>query len=249
MGDARAERLRTAAGHLTAAGPEAHTTVRCFGGLAASVRSVPLDLTELRPRARSVLGLLAVNAGRPVHREVLAAALWPDLPGDDVWARIHVAVSGVRRAFATAGARGVVTRHGDGYVLASDVDVRRFDELAATAARARGGPDERPLLAEVAASYAGDLLPEAGPAEWVVHERYHRRSLASDACERLAALALAAGDGSAAVAAARRGLRVDPYRDGLWQALIAGLRACGHRVALARARDEYSVLLAEAERR
>jgi len=221
-------------------------SVRCLGGLAAFAGGVPVDLATLRPRARSLLGLLAVHAGRPVHREVIAAALWPDVPGDDVWRRIHVAVSSARRAFGPDAQ--AVERHGQGYLLAADVDVRRFDELAVRAAKARGTPGERELLAELVAAYRGDVLPEAGPAEWVVHERHHRRALASDACERLASLLLAAGDADGAVAAARRGLRVDRYRDGLWEALFAGLRACGHDVALARARDEYGSLLAEADR-
>ena len=218
-------------------------SVRCFGGLAAYAGDAPVDLVALRPRARSLLALLAVHAGRPVHREVIAAALWPDVPGHDVWRRIHVAVSCVRRVLDAP----AVTRRDDGYVLVLDVDVSRFDERATQAARQRGRAGERRLLAEVTAAYGGDLLPEAGPAEWVVHERYHRRAVASDAYERLAALTLDEGDPHAAVATVRRGLRVDPYRDGLWQTLFAGLRDCGHAAALARARRDYATLLADAE--
>jgi DNA-binding SARP family transcriptional activator len=227
-------------------GPAPPVTVRCLGALAASVGDAPVDLAVLRPRARALLGMLAVNAGRPVHREVIAAALWPDVPSADVSRRIHVAVSSVRRAFGP-GAHSVV-RRGEGYLLAADVDVERFDELAAEALRLRGSAGERRVLADLMALYRGDLLVEAGPAEWVVQERFRRRSLAADACERLAEVALAEGDAPAAVAAARQGLRVDPYRDGIWQSLFAALGSCGHVVALAKARADHATLLAETER-
>ena len=233
-------------GFATAAPDEApHVVVSCFGGLAASVDGVPVDLSVLRPRARALLGLLAVHAGRPVHREVVGAALWPDVPGADVARRIHVAVSSVRRAFGTGGC--AVVRRGDGYALDADVDVARFDALCAEALRVRGRPGERRVLAELTGCHAGDLLAEAGPAEWVVRERALRRSLAADAAERLARVALGDGDAEAAAEAARQGLRIDPYRDGLWQALFAALGACGHPVALAKARADHAALLAEAE--
>jgi DNA-binding SARP family transcriptional activator len=141
-----------------------------------------------------------------------------------------------------------VVRRGEGYVLAADVDVGRFDELAAEALRLRGSAGERRVLTDLTAWYRGDLLAEAGPAEWVVQERFRRRSLVADACERLAEVALAEGDAPAAIAAARQGLRVDPYRDGIWQSLFAALDSCGHVVALAKARGDHATLLAETER-
>jgi LuxR family maltose regulon positive regulatory protein len=228
-----------------ARGGAPRVAVSCLGGLAASVDGVPVDLAALRPRARALLGLLAVHAGRPVHREVVAAALWPDVPGADAARRIHVAVSSVRRALGPGG-RAVV-RRGDGYALDAEVDVAAFDALTVAAHRLRGRPGERRALADLTACYAGDLLAEAGPAEWVVRERFLRRSVAADAGERLARVALAEGDAEAAVEAARAALRIDPYRDGLWQVLCAALGACGHAVALARARADHAALLAEAE--
>jgi DNA-binding SARP family transcriptional activator len=100
-------------------------------------------------------------------------------------------------------------------------------------------------LEQAVATDTGDLLPDDGPAEWVVTEREQLRGAVASACEQLAAHHAAAGDHAAAVRVARHGLDRDRYRDRLWQLLVDSLDADGHPAAAATARTAYHEVLAE----
>ena len=104
--------------------------VRCLGGFELLVDGRSVDLSPLRPRARSVLYLLATHAPRPVHRDVLLAALWSDNDTESARRSLQVAVSSVRKRLESAGWPHGVERVGDGYGLAVEphdvTDVRAF---------------------------------------------------------------------------------------------------------------------------
>ena len=61
--------------------------------------------------------------------------------------------------------------------------------------------------------YRGDLLPEDGPAEWLVEARDRARLAAVGAARSLAELRLRAGDLAGAIQACLRGLAIDRYDD------------------------------------
>ena len=65
------------------AGPEREggpgLRVRCLGRFRIELDGRPVDLAAVKPRARAALHLLAAHGGRPVHAEILVAALWPDM--------------------------------------------------------------------------------------------------------------------------------------------------------------------------
>src|SRR5205085_2486860 len=70
-------------------------------------------------------------------------------------------------------------------------DVAEFDRslLAGRAERAKGRCEQAILsFQRVLDIYVGDLLPEEGPAEWLVEERELRRAQASGAARELAEL-------------------------------------------------------------
>lgn len=222
--------------------------IRCFGGFRIDRDGTPVDLGRVKPRARAVLQFLAIHAGTPVHREVLVDALWPDADVPTGVRNLHVAVSSLRHALDRDGRPSLITRHGDSYLLdlsaGAEVDVRTFS----AACRDASGADlatAAAALRRVLDAYGGDLLPEAGPAEWVVKDREAYRMQAADAAQRLADLLADAGDLSGAVRACQRGLVVDRYRDGLWRTLISLLERAGEPAAAARSRREYEKVLAE----
>ena len=70
---------------------------RCFGRFTVVVDDGVVDLTPLRPRARAVLRLLAVNFGRGVHRQVLGDELWPDDDEASAAKKLQVAISSIRQ--------------------------------------------------------------------------------------------------------------------------------------------------------
>ena len=93
------------------------------------------------------------------------------------------------------------------------------------------------------ALYGGDLLPEEGPAEWVVEPREHYRAAAVEVAREAAEAALLDGDARTAIEACRAGLAIDRYHDPLWRLLIEARQAAGDVSAANRDRREYEAIL------
>lgn len=227
--------------------------IRCFGGFQLRRGTARLDCGALRPKVRSLLQLLAIHAGRPVHREELLDALWPDLDVPAGIRNLQVAVSQLRAFLEPGTGRGSrrrLSRDGASYALTllpdDRSDVYGFECAVQDWKRARGsGTAEAALttLRRAAAYYTGDLLPEAGPMEWVAGERLRLRALASDVMGALAEAELGLGHADAAKEAARASLELDAYRDSSWRVLIAAHREAGSHAAAARANREYARML------
>jgi DNA-binding SARP family transcriptional activator len=227
--------------------PAMHLIV--LGGLALRLRGEWVPLDRLRPKARSILAMLAASTGEAVHRDTICAAMWPDADPDAARRRLQVAVSAIRRLVEPDAARGeaqVMIRVGDGYALrlppGHESDLARFERAARAASGSAGSQD---TWVQALAAYGGDLLPSEGDAEWVLPLRDRLRSEAVRVATRLAEHRLAAGDHPGAVEASEAGLRIDPYRDPLWQCLIEATAASGDQAAHAQARRRYRAVLAE----
>lgn len=229
--------------------------VRCFGGLSISIDGGRVDLGPLKPRARTLLRLLAMNAARPVHRETLQEALWPDMDADCAARNLHVAVHALRRVLEPSAGRGasrILVRDGDAYRLVlpedGELDLARFERTLREGERARAEGDAARAAARLREAldlYTGDLLPEDGPADWVVERRERYRWQAVRAAQHLAELQLALGELAAAADVAEAGLRLERYHDPLWRTLIEAHERSGAPGAAARARRDYQRTLAE----
>jgi DNA-binding SARP family transcriptional activator len=236
--------------------PASSFHVRCFGQFSMTIEGRTADLSSLRPRIRRLLRLLAFNAGGPVHREVLTEALWPGADPETGGRNLHVAVSTLRRVFEPdlpkGSANSLIFREGETYRLAlpddAFVDVVEFDDRLTTARAALAAKDTDGALTEfrrAMAFYVGDLLPEEGPAEWIVGERERRRLDVSELAGALAEALLVAGEPGEASWVCRRGLQVDRYHDALWRTLVRACDQAGDPAASARARRDYQALLLE----
>jgi DNA-binding SARP family transcriptional activator len=181
--------------------------------------------------------------------------LWPD---DDLQSGLHnlqVAMSSLRRLLEPGAPRGqaaLVVREGDSYRLTVDAgsDVGRFEravQLGRKASHAGDGVNAAWHLRQALAAYAGELLPEAGSAEWVLGPRERHRIAAGSTAQLLAESLLSLGEVDEAKAACERGLEIDRYRDGLWRTLIASCERAADRLASARARHRYELVLTELE--
>jgi DNA-binding SARP family transcriptional activator len=231
--------------------PAMRARVRTFGGFGLELDGRRVALDRVKPRARAVLRLLAVHGGNPVHREIICEALWPDADAATGGRSLHVAISALRGALADTagpGASALLVRDGDAYrlaVAADAVDIARFDRAIAEGRAARG-------RGEVAASafglaleiHAGDLLPEDGPAEWVVDRRERYRTAAVEAARAVAEESLLADQLDEVVRACRRGLEIDRTYDPLWRLLIEARDRAGDAGAASRERREYEGMLA-----
>ena len=226
--------------------------IHCFGAFAMAVAGRPVDLAALKPRPRAVLRLLAVNAGRPVHREVIQEALWRDAEPEAGARSLHVALSALRRELEPppSGGQEILVRDGDAYRLAipegSRVDVLAFDEALRRARAARGRDDAVAVAAYRAAiaAYTGDLLPEDGPADWIVARRDRARADYVEAALGLAELVVAEQPAEAA-AVCTAALGIDAYHDPLWRLLVDARERAGDWAAAASARASYARMLAD----
>ncbi len=229
--------------------------IRCFGGLRVLDGARELDLTAIKPRVRSLLRLLAAQAGEPVHWEVIAAALWPEADLATANRNLRVAVSSLRQHLEPEAQRGgwsVLVRSGEAYRLAvpeaAACDVQRLHRLLGEArtALATGRLDDAVAAFTTALDVcAAPLLPEEGPCEWLAEPRQLMRTRACETAELLAAALLAAGDPARAARVSDAGLRVEPAHDPLWRVLIDARRRSGDHAAAERAVREYRGVLAD----
>jgi DNA-binding SARP family transcriptional activator len=146
----------------------------------------------------------------------------------------------------------LVVREGDAYRLAPGphavFDLLAFERHVAAGRRARLGGDVDRAAASFQAAldcYQGELLPEDGPAEWVLEHRERTRSMAVETAEALAQLLLQQGDAEAAAKACVEGLRADRFHDPFWRMLIVARDRAGDRMAASRARADYEAMLSE----
>jgi DNA-binding SARP family transcriptional activator len=229
--------------------------VRCLGGFSVHRGGQLVDPSTVKPRVRSLLRLLAMNAGAAVHRDALVEALWPDLSPATAAHNLHVAVSSLRKLLEPESTRGrarVLVREGDGYQLAlpthSSCDVSEVRAALDSARRRQLSGDRAGAAQAIRAAvgaYGGDLLPQDGTEEWVVRERDVLRTAVAIAAAQLAAYELDGGEVVAAAVAAERCLAIDRYHDEGWRILIAAYGRNGDVGAAQRARGRYAEVLAE----
>jgi DNA-binding SARP family transcriptional activator len=228
-------------------------TLRLLGGFALQVGDRTLDVTQVKPRARAVLHILALHAGRPVHRDVVVEALWPDRDPQAALRAMHVSLSAIRRQLETLSpihGAPLLGRHGDTYAFASDpavwIDVVHFERTRTAAHRAARANDLQTATnhyREALSIYRGDLLPEAGAVEWILTRREELRVAAADIAEHLATLLLEQDDLVGAVSVCERGLSIDGFRDGLWRLAATAHERRGHHAAAERVRQSYEQVL------
>jgi DNA-binding SARP family transcriptional activator len=228
--------------------------LRLFGAFAMTVEGRPVDLQHLKPRPRAVLRFLALNAGRPVHREVLQETFWPEADPETGARSLHVALSQLRGALAPGAGRGaceLLVRDGDAYRLAlpdgARIDLVDFERavMEARTIRARGATAIAiDAFRAALGAYGGELLPEDGPAEWAVARRERARSEAVEAARALAELLLD-GDPEGAAEACSAGLAFESHHDPLWRLLVEARERAGDQAAATSARSGYARMLAE----
>ena len=227
--------------------------IGCFGGFRLLADGVGVNLSRVRPQARTVLRILSLNAGRPVHRERLAGILWADLDTASALHALQVSVSSLRGALQPEGqadGKQLLVRHGEAYALVlgqgSVFDLADFDRTIHDASLARSAGDNNAAaegLRRAVQLYTGDVLPEDGPAEWVGATRERYRLRAAEAAASLAGLELRLGNPDDAAAAATRSVEIDPWRDESWRTLVETFRRLGDPAAAERAQRRYDLIL------
>lgn len=216
-------------------------TTRAFGPDGAEV---PIS----GARMRALLTALAAAGGRPVPADRLAAQVWddaPELPADEA-AALQALIGRLRKALGGAAIESVP----GGYRLVAardDIDVFRFEQLAAEGASALAGGDggrAAVLLDEALALWRGPALTDLPGGETDPLGVRARRQLTEARRARLTAdVRLGRPEralpGLAALAAGA------PLDEPLQATRIGALRAAGRRAEALQVYDEVRALLAD----
>lgn len=191
--------------------------------------------------ARALLAILALDR-RPRHRDLVAADLWPDLPGQESGAALRQALWQLRTGVIKAGVdpASILESSKDRIGLQPDVavalDVATFEQCLA----------DRPARIEEAVGLYGGDLAEGMNVESLARERERLADLYEDALAEAARSRLRAGDFAAAHHAAVRLLGRDPIREEAHAVLIELYGLSGSRSQVARQyRRLQSILAAE----
>ncbi|MFE7504123.1 BTAD domain-containing putative transcriptional regulator [Promicromonospora sp. NPDC057488] len=232
-------------------------SVRLLGPFAVTVDGAPLPLSS---RLRTLLAVLALDVGRPVSTERIAAAVWgTDRPADTRKA-IQVLVTRLRTA---TGAAAVRTTSG-GYALdvpPEAVDLHRFETRLAQSDTAQEPTEEYRLLRDALGHWRGLPFEAVDSDLLIADDRPRLLETVLQAVERAADVALAgptpgptttnavtdAATNSPDLDELAAGLRelvgLHPLRESLWVRLMAVLDRTGRRAdALAAYQDLYRTL-------
>jgi DNA-binding SARP family transcriptional activator len=226
-------------------------SVRLLGPFVVTVDGAPLPLSS---RLRTLLAVLALDVGRAVSTERIAAAVWgTDRPADTRKA-IQVLVTRLRTA---TGAAAVRTTPG-GYALdvpPEAVDLHRFETELARSNEARERTEEYRLLREALRHWRGLPFEAVDSDLLIADDRPRLLEAAFRAVERAADVALAAPapatsntatnapDLDELAAGLRELVGLHPLRESLWVRLMAVLDRIDRRAdALAAYQDLYRTL-------
>lgn len=204
-------------------------TIRLLGAFEIERNGHPLPESVWHTQqAKQILKILVLARGRPVPAERLIEWLWPDSNPTASATTLRSTIHALRRVLEPeraprTPARYVVTRS-PGYAFTPDEDVRvdvyMFEDLLDQAAQVSHPGYKRQLLEQALALYRGDLLEEDPYAEWVLAERERLRERYLDALLALAELYAQADELERAIAACRRALARDEYREAAYRALM-----------------------------
>ncbi|MFE9655913.1 BTAD domain-containing putative transcriptional regulator [Micromonospora sp. NPDC006431] len=265
------------AGPLASIGPAPvpAVEVQTLGQFTVRLAGVPVPAASWQSRkARDLLKMVIGQLGRPVAREALATALWPEARTDVALRRLSVLISTVR------GVLDPDRQHPADRYLATDpatvrinpahvaVDALRFYEAAraaiasdgasTTKARPSGGPDPAEAagtdgdvrllsrLEAVVARYTGDLCDDGEVVgDWVQRPRAVLADLHREVIHRLARRCLQLGRTEAAIGWYLRLTVEDGYDEPAHLGLIGALSAAGRHGEASRRYREYVARMRE----
>ncbi len=188
-----------------------------------------------RKQALTVLKYLVGRVNRPVHRDILIEALWPDAEKGRGWDRLKVAVSYLRSQLQQNGVEfDPVLTLDQSYMLRGDVvwiDASEFERLVITGNRHM--MDNRfdealDCFEQADRLYSGDFLEDDPHTDWCIRERERLRECNFDLLAGLAKCQAAKGDHRAAAKSCQRALYRDQSRESFLRSLIESLGKIDH---------------------
>ena len=203
--------------------------IRLLGHVEASVGERPVVLGGAKQRA--VLAMLGLEANRAVSADRLIDGLWGERPPSSAAKMVQNYVWRLRAALADDGGAEIVTR-GRAYELRIDdelVDVWRFEQLVAEAARAAEAGDPGNDARAALALFRGDPLADVADEPFAIGEIRRLEELRLAASELAIDADLAAGRHHELVGEIDALLAENPLREGLHAQRMLALYRCGRQ--------------------
>lgn len=214
-------------------------SIFCLGPFRVEMDGIPLG-SAAGGKPLRVLKFLAGRSGRPLPREVLMEALWPDADPDSAANRLRVAVHALRQSLGD-GADRIIAYEDGCYRLnplgTVAVDADDFEQCWQRGLRSEREKQpeeaiEHFLLAEEL--YRGDFLEEDLYEEWALVRREQLKDMYLSMIARLAAAARDSGAHTGCIDYCRKLLGHDPCNEEAYRMLMASHVAIGQHARAVR---------------
>jgi DNA-binding SARP family transcriptional activator len=224
------------------------TRIQLCGRLKADVRGRHVTPALRGRQGRVLLAYLVLNRGRPVSRDELVAAIWPDKPPVNPAASLRTQLSHLRSALgseALAG-RDTVELHLPENTWIDFEAAERAIRVADSALKAGDWRDAW-IHAHIALNIAGRPLLAGFQAPWVDDVRHELGELELRSREVIARAGIGLGGSELAGAerSARALIRAAPFRETGYLSLMEALVASGNKAEALRTYDHLRTLLNE----
>ncbi|MFQ6019612.1 MAG: tetratricopeptide repeat protein, partial [Dehalococcoidia bacterium] len=215
----------------------------CFGHLRVCLDGREVSDLEWRSEKSKEMFFFFIANPRPLRREEIVAAIWPDLPEDKTSSAFHSNLYRLRKALHPE----CIVKDGGRYLLNPQgsfwYDVNEFHQALQEAEAAPEDSQERVSLLERAAAlykgaFAQDFYAEwVDPLRWQLEEQ-HLRLLAS-----LAGAYFDRGDHNRSSGLCQQILALDEFNEAAWYRLLQSYLASGEVEAAKFAYRRYADLL------
>jgi DNA-binding SARP family transcriptional activator/tetratricopeptide (TPR) repeat protein len=224
------------------------TRIQLCGRLKADVEGRHVTPALRGRQGRVLLAYLVLNRGRPVSRDELIAALWPQQPPADPAAALRTQLSRLRSALGThalAGRDAVELQLPDSTWV--DVEAAEHAIEAAEAASAASQWREAWAHGNVALNISSRPFLAGFDATWVEEVRRELAELQSRSRESIARAGIGLGGSELAGAerSARELVRTAPFRESGYVLLMRALVASGNTAEAMRAYERLRRVLRE----
>ncbi|MCC6889860.1 MAG: tetratricopeptide repeat protein [Hyphomicrobiales bacterium] len=218
---------------------------RLLGQVALTAGHADLPVRVSSQKGLALLAYLAMNAGRPIARSVLADLLWGDRPEPQARQNLRQAILTLRRDLGAACGGSL---HVDNTALSLAISADDVDALQFAAWAASPDPAQRRRCLDIPfAPFLDQLAVGSEPFdEWAGAERHRLDTLATRVFSDLAKQFNEAGDGERAILAVERLIAIDPAGEDHHRRLLTlEMRYRGADAALARGRELVAMLKRE----
>jgi LuxR family maltose regulon positive regulatory protein len=192
-----------------------------FGNLRVEVGGREITDLEWRSEKSKEMFFFFLCNRRPLRKEEIVAALWPDLPDEKTTSAFHSNMYRLRKALY----QDCIAKESGRYILDPrgqfGFDVERFQKLLAEADRAsKGSPDAVALMEKALALYKGQFAMDFY-SEWAETLRWQLAEQHMSLLTTLAALYSEAKEYKRSADICQRIVELDEYNEAAWYRLMS----------------------------